>query len=63
MTVFPKHMTLPSNYNEGKGITGLKSIQNPFKVAVSLIQYIKEILSLALGQARIKARKSSLKNT
>ena len=57
LMVFPKHVTLLNNNNEGKGTAGLESIQNPFKVTVYLIQDIREIAPMTSGQARVKARK------
>ena len=43
MTVFPKHVTPPNNDNKGKGIAGLESIHNPFKVTLYPIQNTREI--------------------
>ena len=61
MMVIPKHVKLPSSDNENKGILGIDSILNPFKVNLSPIQDIKEIRSVASGQPRSKIRKSFLK--
>ena len=61
MTVYHKHVTLKNNKNEGKGISGMKSIDNPFKVNLLPMKDIREITSLASGQAILKAIKSSLK--
>ena len=52
LMVYPKHSTLSNNANKSKGILGLDSIENPFKVNVSLIQDTIEIGSVASVQSR-----------
>ena len=47
ITMSPKHVILTNNENEGNGIYGLISIENPFTVKISPIQDIREIGSLA----------------
>ena len=61
ITVSPKHVTLPNKKNEGNIISGLKQIENPLRVNIFMIQDIIEIVSLASLQAKLKARKSPLK--
>ena len=61
MMVVPKHIKLPKSDNESKGILGLDSILNPFKVNLSPIQGIRGIGSVNSGQVRSKTRKPPLR--
>ena len=61
MTVYSKHMNLPDNKNEGKGIPGLEPIDNPSKVNLLSIRYIIYIEYLSSGQARLKSRNTCSK--
>ena len=61
MTVCPRHVTLPNNENESKGITWMESVEKPFKVNISPTLDIREIGLIASGQENNKAKKYSLK--
>ena len=61
MTVVPKYVKLHKSDNKIKVILGQHSILNTFKVILSTIQDIREIGSVASGQAIPKIIKSSLK--
>ena len=61
MTVVPKYVKLHKSNNKIKVILGLHSILNTFKVILSTIQDIREIGSVASGQAIPKIINSFLK--
>ena len=47
LKVRPKHVTLPNIENGSKGIAGLESNKKPFKVNISPILNIREVVSVA----------------